>query len=342
MKDPTPATTSESAQQQPVQKTPPQEFFGGGGSGGGSSEQSSPSGAAPQSSPSGSGGGSSQGGGSVLTVALADGSRKFRLRFRAHGRRKELVLHERAGCECGCGGGWDERAARTELGNVLARVRAGVWQRPEQAGERPAFKRMPTFLEYASVWLQGKIDGTISDQPIAANTEAGYRWLLDGHLLPFFGRYRLDQIDRELCLAFKAQKVREAAELRELIAAGADIRDRRGRRAVPLSASSIRKLIDRLAAILDEAVEDELIERNPARGKRMRVRVPKPKRSFLELDELAALIDAAASQDALPKPTGLRAGDSTRARVARLVAAGRSPIEIAAELGVAKSTVTTT
>jgi integrase len=278
--------------------------------------------------------------GSVLTTTLADGTRKFRLRFPAHGRREELVLHERPGCECGCGGGWDERAARTELGNVLARIRAGVWQRPERADKAVRFERMPTFAEYTSVWLQGKLDGTIGDHPISANTEDGYRWILGCHLLPFFGRYRLDQLERELCLAFKTQKVREANELRELIAAGADIRDRRNRRRVPLSASSLRKLIGLLAAILDEAVEDELIERNPARGKRMRVRVPKPRRTFLELDELAALIDAAATQDAIPQPQGLRAGDSTRAKVARLVAAGRSPIAIAAEVGIAKATVT--
>jgi integrase len=108
---------------------------------------------------------------------------------------------------------------------------------------------------------------------------------------------------------------------------------------VPLSASSIRKLIVCLAALLDEAVEDELIERNPARGKRLRVRVPKPKQTFLELDELAALIDAAATQDALPRPAGLRAGDSTRARVARLIAIGQSPTDIARELAISKGTV---
>jgi integrase len=278
--------------------------------------------------------------GSFLTVRLADGSRKFRLRFRAYGRREELVLHERPGCNCGCGGGWDEPAARTELGNVLARIRAGVWRRPEPAGGQATSSRgMPTFGEYATAWLQGKLDGTIGDQPIAANTEGGYRWILGCHLLPFFGRYRLDEVDRELCLAFKAQKVREAAELRELIAAGADIRDGHNRRRVPLSAASLRKLIGRLAAILDEAVEDELIERNPARGKRMRIRVPKPKRTFLELDELAALIDAAASQDAIPEPQGLRAGNSTRAKVARQLAAGRAPSGIAAELGITKATV---
>jgi integrase len=276
--------------------------------------------------------------GTVLTVTLKDGSRKYRLRFPSHGRREELVLHERAGCECGCGGGWSEPAARTELGNVLARIRVGVWQRPEPTvATTPG--RVPTFHEYASAWLQGKLEGAVGDRPIAVNTAADYRWILSCHLLPFFARYRLDQIDRQLCLAFKAHKIREAAELRHALAAGADIRDRRGRRAKPLSASSIRKLIDRLAAILDEAVEDELIERNPARGKRMRIRVPKPKRSFLELDELAALIDAAASQDAIPQPAGLRAGDSTRANVARRIAAGRSPTDIAAELRLTKATV---
>jgi integrase len=276
--------------------------------------------------------------GTILAVTLADGSRKFRLRFPAHGRREELVLHERPGCECGCGGGWTEPAARTELGNVLARVRVGIW-RPDVSPQSAAPARVPTFHEYASAWLQGKLDGVVGDRPIAPNTAADYRWSLRCHLLPFFARHRLDTIDRQLCLAFKAQKIREAAELRSALAAGSDIRDRRGRRAVPLSASSIRKLIDRLAAILDEAVEDELIERNPARGKRMRVRVPKPKRSFLELDELAALIDAAATQDAIPRPTGLRAGDSTRAKIARRVVVGRSASDIAAELEISKATV---
>lgn len=280
--------------------------------------------------------------GSFLTVTLADGTRKFRLRFRAYGRREELVLHERPGCDCGCGGGWDEPAARTELGNVLACIRAGVWQRPEPAGARATWVRggVPTFGEYAAAWLQGKLDGTIGDHPIAANTEGGYRWILACHLLPFFSRHRINEIDRELCLAFKAQKVHEAAELRDVIAAGADIRDRRNRRRVPLSPSSLRKLIGLLAAILDEAVEDELIERNPARGKRMRVRVPKPNRTFLELDELAGLIEAAASQDAIPQPQGLRAGNSTRAKVARLIAAGQAPSDIARTLAITKSTVT--
>ena len=59
-----------------------------------------------------------------------------------------------------------------------------------------------------------------------------------------------------------------------------------------------------LAAILDDAIEDELIDRNPARGGRMRLHVPKPSRTFLEMDELAALIDAATGQDPLVRRAG--------------------------------------
>lgn len=61
---------------------------------------------------------------------------------------------------CGCGGGWDERAARTEFGNVLARVRAGVWKprHPAPLEQPPA---VPTFHEYASAWLTAKVQGVL-------------------------------------------------------------------------------------------------------------------------------------------------------------------------------------
>ena len=267
---------------------------------------------------------------------------RFRLRFHVEGARHLQVLHERPDCGCGCGGGWDERAARRELSNVLARIRAGVWAppRPEPMPEPAEATVMPTFHQYASGWLEAKVHGVLGDKPIDANTESDYRWRLTRHLLPFFAEYRLDAIDRELCAAFKAHKLKEAAELREALAAGADLRDRRGRRLRPLSAASLRKLIDTLAAILDDAIEDELIDRNPARGKRMRVRVPKPTRSFLEMDELVALLTAAEALDRTPAvPTALHSADRTRDRVARLAAAGRPPSAIASELGIARATV---
>jgi integrase len=279
--------------------------------------------------------------GQITTSTLSDGTRAYQLRFRAYGRRERLTLHERRGCECGCGGGWNDRTVAVELENVLARVRAGVWRKAKTDPVRVQ-RGVPTFHEYASAWLQAKVDGTIGDRPIDASTERDYRWRLSKHLLAFFASYRLVEIDPPLCQAFKSTKLHEAAELREAIDAGAILRDTRGRGIKPLGPSSLRKLIDCLAAILDEAIEDGHIDRNPARGRRMRVKVPKPTRTFLEMDELVALTDAAGEQDSeLTRPPRPHATPGTTAqKVAERLAAGLRPAQIAADLGLARSTVT--
>jgi integrase len=73
----------------------------------------------------------------------------------------------------------------------------------------------------------------------------------------------------------------------------------------------------------------------------MRVHVPKPNRTFLEMDELACVLDAAAKQDrTLDAATMPRKIGPTTALVAHLLAQGKRPAEIAKDLGVAKSTVT--
>ena len=278
--------------------------------------------------------------GIVEVRELTDGKRAFRLRFMTHGRRELVTLHERSGCGCGCGGDWTEPAARNELGNVLARVRAGVWQPSRlQATTRKQASRL-TFHEYASDWLQAKAEGVLGEKPIDTSSYADYRWRLSCHLLPFFGSYPLVRIDRAMCLRFKAEKLREAQELREAIEGGAVIRDKRGRRRVPLSPASIRKLIDTLAAVLEDAVEDELIDRNPARAKRMRIRVPKPDRTFLEMDELGCLLDSAAAQDE-PLRHARPAAELgfTTGLVADLLGRGYRPAQIAQRLELAKSTV---
>jgi integrase len=282
--------------------------------------------------------------GSFDVILLTDGSRAFQLRFPVGGRRERVILHQRPGCTCGCGGGWDEASARTELGNEMARVRLGVWKRREPAPELviPNLQpdEVPTFREYASWWLGAKTDGTIGENGgLDENTVKDYRWRICNHLLPYFGPYQLDQIDAELCLAFKERKFAEARELREAIEAGVDLRDARNRRVQPLGRSSIAKLIGTLAAILDEAVEDDRIPVNPARKKRMKVKVPKPRRTFLERDELAALLDAAAEQDRPLANVKLGELGPTATLVAHLLAQGKRPKQIANALGVNPSTV---
>lgn len=95
-----------------------------------------------------------------------------------------------------------------------------------------------------------------------------------------------------------------------------------------------------LAAVLDEAIEDGHITSNPARGRRMKVHVPKPRRSFLEVDELTALLTAASEQDGLLHvPADEQAGETARA-VARLLSRGLRPAEVAERLDLSRSTVT--
>jgi DNA-binding transcriptional ArsR family regulator len=102
----------------------------------------------------------------------------------------------------------------------------------------------------------------------------------------------------------------------------------------------MRMVTDGLVAILDDAVEDGHVDSNPARGRRMRIKVPKPRRTFLELDELAALIDAASEQD-ISLGSGLAPIEFglTAAQVAQLHGQGKTPTQIARQLALAKSTV---
>jgi hypothetical protein len=144
-------------------------------------------------------------------------------------------------------------------------------------------------------WLQAKTDGLFGE--IAPATAADYRSCIERHLLPIFGDCALEEIDRARCLRLKARLLSDARELREALTAGREMRDERRR---PLGPASARKVLTALGAILDDAVEDDLIESNPARGKRMRVRVAKPNRTFLEMDELALLLDAAGIGSAAP------------------------------------------
>src|SRR4051794_3066334 len=185
--------------------------------------------------------------GQLEVVVLADRSQAFRLRFRVGGLRERETLHERHNCRCGCGGGWNEQTARAELEMLIAMAAvdpeayAARRQRRERAGvvQAPAVADVPTFHAYASWWLRAKMEGVIGRRPIDANTEADYRWRLSVHLLPFFGGYRLDEIDRRLCERFKEAKLREAEELRAALAGGADLRDDRRRGLKPLGLASI-------------------------------------------------------------------------------------------------------
>ncbi len=280
--------------------------------------------------------------GRVEPEELTDGTFAFRLRFRAYGKRENVTLHERRDCDCK--GGWTERTAELELRNVLARIQAGVWERPKPKPViEKTFTEIPTFHEFSSYWLKAKLEGLIGKKPITKGTHDGYLSLLRQHLLPFFGRYRLDEIDDDLCAAFREHKIQEAHELKEAIDAGADLRGERNRKITPLGPASIQGLITLLAEILQEATEDKWIPANPAKGKRLKLHVPKPKRTFLEMDELAMIEDAAAEQDPDLERFALAAraapDGSTARAVAHRLSEGKRQKLIASELGLCPGTI---
>lgn len=277
--------------------------------------------------------------GSCEAIPLADNTLAFHLRFPAYGERERVILHERDGCEC-CGGGWDELAARRYLANALVQVAAGIWEPPAPAPE-PDADGPPLYSDYSESWLAARVAGVICKKPIATNTKKKDEWRL-GYSQRFFAGVGVEEIDEELSLGLKAHLLAEAQEQREAIEAGAELRDEAGRRIEPLSLSSIKMILDAFASVLEEAIRDKHRTDNPARSKRMHIDVPRPTRTYLELDELAALLQAAHAQDiALPDLAAVDAAPGTSAdRVARLAAGGKRPKQIAAELSLSKATVT--
>lgn len=234
--------------------------------------------------------------------------RGWAIRFRAYGKRRYVALGSSEE-------GWSRSRAETELRHVLADVERGIWQpaapAPDVAREPQG---APSFHEFASEWFED-----ISPE-LRESTRVDYRWRLSNHLLPYFADHLLPAITVEEVDRYRRQKVRESksiAEARERQLALPPAKRKRLPR--PLSNGSINKTIRLLAAILEQAVEYSHIDRNPARGRKRLLKESKPTRSYLQPEQVAALLSAAESLDA-----DAREGDSGRRRplLATLVLAG--------------------
>src|SRR4051795_2188042 len=188
----------------------------------------------------------------------------YALRFHAYGQRQFVTLGSSTE-------GWTQARAEEELQNVLADVARGLWRPREPA---PIFEpptTVPTFHEFASEWWEAK------KLEVRPTTRAAYENEITLHLLPFFAKHRLTEITVQEVDRYRQHKVRE------------------GR----LSAETINKTLVRLAQILEVAVEYDLIPRNPAAGKRRRLKVDRPTPVHLDsAAQIVALLDAATALDA--------------------------------------------
>ncbi len=196
--------------------------------------------------------------GKIIENVGKDGRTYRALRFTAYGKRRYVTL-----------GPVSASAAEQELRYVLADVERGTWQ-PQAVEAPPELEPVPTFHEYAEQWWM------LHTGKLAKETKGDYRWRLEVHLLPAFGELRLDRISYDTVERYIAAKVAEGK----------------------LGPRSINMTTSLLAAILESAVERDLIAKNPAKGEGRRVKQRAPRRSYLETaGQIAALLDAAGALD---------------------------------------------
>jgi integrase len=236
-----------------------------------------------------------------LIERIGKHGRSYAARIRAYGERHYVTLgHSRDG--------WTRAKAEAELANILADVRRGFWvpEQPELEPEAPV--QEPSFHEFASDWFDH------AKRELKPNTVVAYEYEITYHLLPFFAEHRLSEITVAEVDRYRQFKVRERDALR-----AARERGERPRRR-PLSNETINKTLTRLGQILEVAVEYGYLDRNPAAGRRRRLRVASPERTYLDRAvQIAALLEGARRLDAASRAGDLR---HRKAMLSTLVFAG--------------------
>src|SRR4051794_3906959 len=221
--------------------------------------------------------------GQVIERDTRSGATSYALRFRALGRRQYVHL--------GYAPTWTRKRAEQELANVLADVRRGLWQPPEQAPPPP--REVPTLWVFASEWVAGREAAGLRPRSLEY-----LRWALTDHLLAHFADVRLDRITVEDVDRYARLKAAERAAAQKRIARLQDeladrVRAARSRAAVAaqlraakgspgLSNASINKTLEVLSQVLEAGVEYGHLERNPAKGKRRRLPNTTPRRTWID------------------------------------------------------------
>lgn len=205
--------------------------------------------------------------GTIAPHEWADGRTvTFRLKVRTDGSRYTITLgtnHE----------GWSTERAQVELEQIMRKIERGTWEPPTTADAAPTneLNQQESVRVTAYRWWQRR------KSELASNTELDYKWRLD-HALRHLGSEITAELDARRVDDFRQQ----------LVGRG-------------LSPRSVNMVLDLLAQILDDAVEYGLLDANPARGKRRRMKVPKSSRTFLEPDMVVDLLDVAGAWErALP------------------------------------------
>lgn len=218
--------------------------------------------------------------------------RTFAIRFRAYGRREYETLGAAED-------GWTRSKAEEALADRLAAVRLGAWQPPRPEPDEDEAPESRTLHEFSSAWFERR------RFEVGERTAEHFRWALSNHLLAPLGALDVAGIGPEQVDAFKTRKLAE----RERYAAASE--EERKALSQPLSNGSINKALKVLAQVLDDVIGYGLHPGpNPVRGRLLKAE--RPRRTWLEADEAAALIEGAGDHRALIATmvlAGLRVGE---------------------------------
>jgi len=224
----------------------------------------------------------------------------FGARLYAYGSRHRLVFGTNAQ-------GWNPTRAAIELESILQQVERGTWVPPEKKTSVKAVREArPDGHQLFGPFARSVVEDK-KNRGLDEDTVEDLDWRL-GYLEAELGRLELLEIDVARVdalrngLAQRSQVIRKAASRGKPLMETVMGRDGKPykRRKRPLANSSINKILMLLSQIMQRAVDYEYIERNPVKiGERAERFMPAERttKSFLEVDEFLALLDAAGELD---------------------------------------------
>jgi hypothetical protein len=234
--------------------------------------------------------------------------------------------------------GWSEARALDEQQYLMGKVNRGEWTPPEPEPERPASRRVPSFQVEASQWLRRR-QLKAGDPEGTSRTIVDLRWRLSV-VMDRFGPVPIDRVDyaladelvSELCEERLAiERARERGKrLTRTTTTSNGLRYMSRRRSV--SNSSIRKALGATERVLRDANKRGILAGDVPDLKSAAPRAERPNRSFLEIEQIAALLTAADQLEA--EHRGL-----TWEQVRMIRSSDRPALTLARELGVSDTLV---
>ena len=231
--------------------------------------------------------------------------------------------------------GWTDERAEEERRYVMAQVERGEYV-PQRRDAAPPIGGgdVPTFQILASLVLDRV------RRRVASSSADDLEWRLRT-AMDHFGPLPVDQIDAATIDDFVDEKLRDREAIVAAAAAGQPLTERGydrsrdktyERRRRGLSNSSINKTLAGVRRVLKEAKRRRLIDHNPLDDSDCFLRAPAPSRSFLEVVQIEALLDAARSLDG--EQPGL-----TGRQVAAIRADERPATHVGREFGVSETLI---